>query len=53
VRAAAAADAALAVHGIDADPACSSLCALLRPLPSTFGATALNVLGKLGGESHT
>jgi transformation/transcription domain-associated protein len=29
-----------------------SLCALLRPNPSPFGATALNVLGKLGGRNR-
>jgi hypothetical protein len=29
-----------------------SLCALLRPLPSPFGSTALNVLGKLGGRNR-
>ena len=26
-----------------------SLCALVRPLPSPFGHTAMNVLGKFGG----
>jgi transformation/transcription domain-associated protein len=29
-----------------------SLCALLRPHPSPFGQTALNVLGKLGGRNR-